>query len=179
LPLGALIAVAVWAIDLAVKAVLPVLAWLPDRSIGGVSLAVLVALSAVIGSCFVAGLLAETALVRGLGRRAERLATMIPGYALMKSVGTNLAGIDGGVRTVVVRFEATCQLGFLMETLPDGRQLVFVPGVPRAMVGTLHIVAPERVEPLNLSVSTALDVLGRLGVGLSESWPREVVSRPT
>ena len=91
----------------------------------------------------------------------------------MKSVGTSFVGMEGGgVRTVLVRFEASCQLGFLMETLPDGRQLVFVPGVPRAMVGTLHIVAPERVESLNLPVSTALDVLGRLGIGLSESWPR-------
>jgi hypothetical protein len=63
-----------------------------------------------------------------------------------------------------------------METLADGRHVVFVPGVPRALVGTLHIVAAERVQILAISVSTALDALGRLGVGLRETWSNEPVS---
>ena len=90
----------------------------------------------------------------------------------MKNVGANLVGIEGKhpVRTVVVRFEASVQLGFLMETLADGRQLVFVPGVPRALVGTLHILAADRVQVLDMPVSTALDILSRLGIGLREAW---------
>jgi hypothetical protein len=80
------------------------------------------------------------------------------------------------VKTVLVRFEGSWQLGFLMETLADGRHVVFVPGVPRALVGTLHIVAAERVQILAMSVSTALDALGRLGVGLRETWSNEPVS---
>jgi hypothetical protein len=62
-----------------------------------------------------------------------------------------------------------------METLADGRHVVFVPGVPRALVGTLHIIAADRVQILSMSVSTALDVLGRLGVGLRETGPKEPV----
>jgi uncharacterized membrane protein len=128
--------------------------------------------------CFLAGLLAETAMLRGLGDRAERFAMMIPGYALMKDVGTSFVGIEGKnpVKTVLVRLEATFQLGFLMDTLPDGRQVVFLPGVPRALVGTMHIVDADRVQLLDMPVSTALDTLGRLGVGLKSSWPGESAS---
>ena len=76
----------------------------------------------------------------------------------------NLVGIENKnpVKTVVVQFEASFQLGFLMETLADGRHVIFVPGVPKALVGTLHIVAADRVQLLNLSIPSALDVLGRL-----------------
>jgi hypothetical protein len=63
-----------------------------------------------------------------------------------------------------------------METLDDGRHVVFVPGVPRALVGTLHIVAADRVQILAMSVSAALDALGRLGVGLRETWLKEPAS---
>ncbi len=175
LPLIALGAIAVWAGEIAFNAILPVFEWLPDKSLGGVSLTVLFAVLALVGGCFVVGLLAETAIIRGLGERAERLALSIPGYALMKNVGANLVGIEGKhpVRTVVVRFEASWQLGFLMETLADGRHVVFVPGVPRALVGTLHIVAADRVQILDMPISTALDTLGRLGVGLRDTWRGE------
>jgi hypothetical protein len=60
-----------------------------------------------------------------------------------------------------------------METLSDGRHVVFIPGVPRALVGTLHILAADRVQVLAISLSAALDALGRLGVGLRETWPKD------
>ena len=174
-PLIAAGAIVVWAVELAFKAIAPVFAWLPDTSVGGVSLTLLAVVLGVVVCSFLAGLLAETAIVRGLGRRAEWLAQSIPGYALMKNVGANLVGIDAKqpVRTVVVRFEVSSQLGFLMDTLDDGRHVVFIPGVPRALVGTLHIIAADRMQVLDMPISTALDVLGRLGVGLREKWPRD------
>jgi uncharacterized membrane protein len=174
LPVVVIVAIVGWAVDLAVKLVEPLFARLPDKSIGGVSVVVLTAIVGVVLCCFLAGIVAETALVRGLGRRAERLALLVPGYALMKSVGANLIGVEGKrpVRTVLVEFPASWQIGFLMETLADGRHVVFVPGVPKALVGTLHIVPADRVQVLAISVSAALDALGRLGVGLGEDWAK-------
>jgi uncharacterized membrane protein len=179
LPVVVLVAIVGWAVDLTVKVVTPVFAWLPDKSFGGVSLVMLIAFLTVIVGCFLAGIVAETALVRGLGRRAERLALLVPGYALMRSVGANLIGVEGKspVRTALVRFEASWQIGFLMETLADGRHVVFVPGVPKALVGTLHVLTADRVQVLAMSVSAALDALGRLGVGLGELWAKESVTR--
>jgi uncharacterized membrane protein len=174
LPIVVIVAIVAWAVDLTIKLVEPLFARLPDKSVGGVSLVLLIAIVALVFCCFLAGIVAETALVRGLGRRAERLALLVPGYALMKRVGADFIGVEGKrpVRTVVIRFEASSQIGFLMETLADGRQVVFIPGVPKALVGALHVVAAERVETLPMSVSAALDALGRLGVGLGEDWAK-------
>jgi uncharacterized membrane protein len=173
--LGALV---VWAVQTALAVLTPVFAWLPDRSVGGVSITVLATVLGVVIGCFLAGLFAETAVLHRLSERAERLALLVPGYALMKSVGANLVGVESKhpVKTVVVRFEASWQLGFLMETLSDGRHVVFLPGVPRALVGTLHIIAADRVQVLALSVSATLDALGRLGVGLRQTWSEDPVS---
>jgi uncharacterized membrane protein len=175
LPLAVLVAIAAWAVDSALKVVLPVFEWLPDKSVGGVSLAVAAAVGTLIAACFLAGLLAETTIIRSVGERAERVALFVPGYALMKNVGANLVGVESthAVKTVMVQLQVTWQLGFLMETLADGRHVVFIPGVPRALVGTLHIVATDRVQLLAMSVSAALDVLSRLGVGLQEAWAGE------
>jgi uncharacterized membrane protein len=177
-PLVLLGAIVGWAVGVALRVITPVLAWLPDQSVGGVSLTVLSAIAGLVALCFVAGLVAETAIIRHLGDRVEKLALLVPGYAVMKSVGANLVGVEGRhpIRTVLARFEASWQLGFLMETLPDGRHVVFVPGVPRALVGTLHILASDRVQVLAMSVSAALDALGRLGVGLGEVWAKEQIS---
>lgn len=174
LPIVVIVAIVGWAVDLVVKLVEPLFARLPDKSVGGVSLVLVIAVVAVILCCFLAGIVAETALVRGLGHRAERLALLVPGYALMRRVGADFIGIEGKrpVRTVLARFEASWQIGFLMDTLPDGRHVVFVPGVPKALVGTLHILAADRVQILAISVSAALDALGRLGVGLGDDWAK-------
>jgi uncharacterized membrane protein len=176
LPLTALLAIVAWAGNLAIQAILPMFEWLPDKSVGGVSLTVLVAFGALLALCFVTGLVAQTAIVSGLGDRAEKLAIFIPGYTLMKNVGANIVGVEGKhpVRTALVRFEVTWQFGFLMETLADGRLVVFVPGVPRALVGTLHIFTPDRVQLLEMSVSTAMDVLSKLGYGLQKIEAREI-----
>lgn len=170
--LGGIVA---WAVDIALKAILPIFHWLPDQSVGGVSLTLVGALVTLLGVCFLAGLTAETALIRGLADRAERLALSVPGYALMKNVGANFVGMEGKhpVRSVLVRFESSWQLGFLMETLADGRHVVFVPGVPRALVGTLHIFEADRVQVLSMPIGTALDLLGRLGVGFQELTSKE------
>jgi uncharacterized membrane protein len=176
-PLVVLGAIVVWAVQIALQVILPVFEWLPDKMVGGVSLTVLAAVLGVVVSCFLAGLFAETAVIRLLRERAERLALSVPGYALMKNVGASLVGIQSKhpAKTVLVRFEASWQLGFLMETLPDCRHVVFIPGVPKALVGTLHIIAPERVQNMTMSVTAALDALGRLGVGLRETWSKEPV----
>jgi uncharacterized membrane protein len=174
-PVAVLGGVVAWAVSIFVNAALPMFEWLPDKSVGGVSLTVLAAILSVVVGCFVAGLVAETTVIRRLGHGADHLALFVPGYALMKHVGADMVGIERKqpVKTVLVRFEASWQLGFLMETLADGRHVVFIPGVPRALVGTLHIIGTDRVQVLTMSVSLALDVLSRLGVGLGQAWSKE------
>lgn len=173
-PLIVLAAIVGWAIDAAYRFIKPFLDLFPERTIGGVSLTLLAVIAVSLAICFLAGLCAETALVAGLTKRAERLALSVPGYALMKNVGADFVGLKNQkpAKTVLARFESSWQLGFLMDTLPDGRHVVFIPGVPRALVGSLHFLSPDRVEFASISIPAALDILGRLGAGVSESWPK-------
>src|SRR5262249_55522511 len=93
-PVVVLGAIVVWAVDLALKAITPVFEWLPDKAVGGVSLAALAAVAGLVVACFLAGIAVKMALIRRVGDRAERLAMLVPGYALMKSVGVNLVGME-------------------------------------------------------------------------------------
>jgi uncharacterized membrane protein len=174
-PVVVLGAFLVWVVQTALKAIAPALDWLPEKSVAGVSLTLLIAVGGLVAGCFLAGLVAQTAIIQQLSGLADRFALFLPGYALMKHVGANIIGVEAKhpARTVLVRFEGWWQLGFQMETLPDGRQVVFLPGVPRALVGTLHIVPADRVQVLSMSVSAALDALSRLGIGLREAWVKE------
>jgi uncharacterized membrane protein len=170
------LAVVLALIDVTRKAVVPVFEYLPDKSIGGVSLVVLFVIVGLVAICFVTGLFAQSALIRFVHDRAERFALrFVPGYALMKSVGVNLVGVEDKrpVKTVIVKFPSSWQFGFLMETLVDGRHVVFVPGVPRTSEGTLHILEADRVQVLAMPVSSALDVLEQLGIGVCKVWPKE------
>src|SRR5262249_44797384 len=79
-PLIVLGAVSAWAIASAAHAASPLMQWLPDPSVAGVSLAFVIVVLGVIATCFLVGLFAQTALLRYFGDRAERFAMYIPGY---------------------------------------------------------------------------------------------------
>lgn len=171
IPLGILGYIVADVVGIIGKAVTPVLEVLPFKSLGGVSITVLVSIGALIGLCFLAGLLAETTLVRGVVNRLERFVlSNVPGYSLMKNVGENMIGVEGknARRAVLVRMESSTQLGLPMDTMSDGRLVVFIPNAPNAFTGTLHIVTADRVEQTGIPVSTAIDVVSRLGIGLKE-----------
>jgi uncharacterized membrane protein len=164
-------ALLVWVVETVQKVLAPLLRWLPEKSVAGVSLGLLIVVLGLVMVCFVAGIFAQMAVIRRVSERAERYALFLPGYALLKNVGANMIGIEGKhpAQTVLVGSEGSWQLGFQMDTLRDGRHIVFIPGVPRALVGALHIIAADRVRPLPLSVTAALDALSRLGAGLREN----------
>jgi uncharacterized membrane protein len=167
-PIGVLLFVVGKVAEVVYTALTPVMGVLPFDSTAGLVLAALLAVAIVVTVCFFAGLLARTTLTRNLVRSVESvLLSNLPGYALMKGVGSNLLGADtGDLRPVVaVRFEATTMIGFQMDRLGDDRLVVYVPNVPNAFAGTLHIVAADRVTPIGLTMRTALDTLGRLGIG--------------
>lgn len=163
-------------VDAIVTGAGPVLAWLPFKTVGGVSIVVLVAIAVVIVLCFLAGLLARTTLMGRLVKSVESLVlSKVPGYSLMKSMGESFVGAEGkGTRQpVLARFEASWMIGFIMDTLPDGRLAVFVPAAPNGMTGQLHIMNADRVEKLDVSVTAALDCIGRLGVDYNRMAPKK------
>src|SRR4029079_6268261 len=57
---------------------------------------------------------------------------------------------------------------FIIEELDDGRFTVFVPSVPTPFAGAVYVLAPERVHPLDVPLTKALQSVSRWGSGSKE-----------
>ena len=56
-------------------------------------------------------------------------------------------------------------MAFLVETLPDGRCVVFVPVAPTPSIGFVYIAPPEDVERIDASTSNAMNCMMQWGMG--------------
>ena len=57
---------------------------------------------------------------------------------------------------------------FIIEELADGRFTVFVPSVPTPFAGAVYVLTPERVHPLDVPFTQALQSISRWGSGSKE-----------
>ena len=57
---------------------------------------------------------------------------------------------------------------FIIEEFDDGRFTVFVPSAPTPISGSVYILTPERVHPLNVPFTDAIKSLSRWGSGSKE-----------
>jgi len=149
----------------------PLIDWLPVRTVSTVSLAFGIAVLLVVLICFLAGLLARTAISQWfVGSLEQVILTFVPGYGLMKSMGQGWVGIRGEEphQPVLARFDDSEQIGFVMDTLADGRQMIFLPDVPTPWSGTLVLMLPDRISPLPFTTKEAIDCLRQLGANSSK-----------
>ena len=99
----------------------------------------------------------------------------LPGYGLLRSLTQRLAG-DGeesAWQPALVEIEDALVPGFIIEELGDGRFTVFVPSVPTPLAGAVYILARERVHPLDVPFTQAIQIdlpMGRRA--RVSSWPR-------
>lgn len=167
-PIVVLLVIVGYAVTGAYHVVSPLVAYLPYQSVAGISLSLVIGSTGLVAVCFLTGLLANTALATWFVKSIESaILTNLPGYSLMKSMGEGLVGLPNrdGRSAVLVQWEHSTQIGFLMDRLADGRGVVFVPGVPSPWTGQLHIVPSDRYETLDISVREALEALQRMGIG--------------
>jgi len=143
------------------------LAWLGIGMNDALLMSVL-ALLALVGLCFVTGLAVRTragdALKRWFGRNVAR---RIPMYGAISSLTRRFAGIDGEQFSPVevdIYGSGARAMGFLVESLPDGRCTVFVPTAPVATVGNLFVVTTDKVQRIDASVADTISVITQWGV---------------
>jgi uncharacterized membrane protein len=146
----------------------PVAAMFPNRQVGGVALASLVALLLLLLLCYGAGLLARAALGRTLSASFEdRLQTLYPRYTIIKGM-TQALGVDGvksSLKTALVSFDDHQVLAVEVERLADGRVVMFLPGAPDPWSGSVVLVSPERVEGLPVEIGALHRSLKSIGRG--------------
>lgn len=141
-----------------------------SRLPGGPVVRDLASLVLIVALCFVAGLIARTALGAGMRRVAERWLEQIPGFTLVRSLVRRVAGEEEGTRFQVALAEIEDALvpAFLIEEHDDGSFTVFVPAVPTPMAGAVYVLPRERVHPVDVPFATAIKCFTRWGEGTGE-----------
>jgi uncharacterized membrane protein len=170
----------------------------PDWSVGGISLAVVLATLILLLLCYVAGLAARWSFGRRFSEKLERnLLLLFPRYAIWKShLATNVGAEHGGdifqFQPVLVTFDEVARVGFEIErsgALPektsaaqvkpaaDVTVTVYLPGSPDPWNGHVVHVAADRVKPLSVNFSEAAALCESMGRGSGAVLPAGLQSK--
>lgn len=130
----------------------------------------IVAVALLVLLCLLIGLLVRS----GPGRRARvaleaLLLEQVPGYRLARAFAGEGPMAEGGAQApkpALAAIEEGLCPALIMEALPDGRLVVFVPGAPAAMSGALYVFTPDRVTPLDVPLLPFLKAIASWGLGL-------------
>jgi uncharacterized membrane protein len=175
-PVVVLIIVVTKAIGLMMMVAEPMAGFIPVDSIGGVALANILAVIAVVLLCFIAGLLARRALVKTTVENVEsKVLSKVPGYVLIKGMLSGLEEDDTHrLYPVLATFGDAARIGLEIERIEDGRVVVMTPSSPNPWSGLVHIMAPEHVQRLDLAMAEYMENVERFGQGMGELLhPRE------
>lgn len=118
--------------------------------------------------CVAAGFAAQTALAnRIVGSLEERVLKPIPAYALLKARAHTLMTPETmrAMTPVLVRFDDSWQLAFCIDQQKsDHLSVLYLPGAPDVWSGSICIVTRDRLQPLDMTMKEASELLRRLGL---------------
>jgi uncharacterized membrane protein len=118
--------------------------------------------------CFLVGVALRTGIGRGAREWVEKsLFQRIPGYAVFRGLAEQLSGEsrESAWKQALVEIEDALVPGFIIEELDDGQLTVFVPSIPTPLAGAVYILQRERVHPLDVPFTSALQVISKWGSG--------------
>jgi uncharacterized membrane protein len=138
-------------------------AWFPAENVLSLLLVLLL--------CGLIGVAVRTRTGRALRERLEKaLFERLPGYALVRSLTQRLAGEsqEHVWQPALVEIEEALVPAFIIEALEDGRFTVFVPSVPTPFAGAVYILSRDRVHPLDVAFTQAVQAVSRWGSGTKD-----------
>ena len=142
----------------------PIAALLPDW----VPAEDLLSLLLVLVLCFLVGVAVRTGAGRAARERIEKsLFQRIPGYAVFRGLAQQLSGEsrESAWQPALIEIEDALVPGFIIEELDDGQFTVFVPSVPTPLAGAVYVLRRERVHPLDVPFTSAIQVVSKWGSG--------------
>ena len=131
------------------------------------------ALFALILLCFLIGLVLRTSIGNIVESRYDSLLEKyLPVVGMLRNLLLQLAGSNEDVlklkpAEVALYGSNSRQYALVVEELPDGRAVVFVPTVPAATLGQLHVVQMEDLTVLDAPVQDLLNAVTQWGAGAS------------
>ena len=167
-PVIIVIAIVGKAFEIMKKVAEPLSKFVPVDSVADIAILDLMALVFIVAVCFVAGLVARTAVAsRMIDKLESRFLTNIPVYDVIKTKiqATITASEETGMTPVLARFDDQWQIALVADRLDGGRVVLYLPGSPDPWSGTVAIVSEDRIEPLDTSLPPVMKTLKGLGKG--------------
>jgi len=141
---------------------------LPFGVFANAVIALLFVAAIIIAICFTAGFLLSTLWGMAIKNWLEKnIFERIPMYTTLRGLTQKFAGIEGADFPVVevdLYNSDGRVLGVRVDTLPDERQVVYVPSSPIVTVGQLHILPKTRVTETDLSMTETIGCLSQMGI---------------
>lgn len=139
---------------------------IPIDQIGGIAFVNVLALLSIILVCFIAGIIAKSALAKKAYRSLDNFLMVVPGYALVKGITNSFSSGEEAAKTLIpdmVKFDECTQICFEVERSPEGNVVIFLPGAPDPWGGGVVTVSSKRVERLDMSLTEATRMIQQLG----------------
>jgi len=129
-----------------------------------------IALVLILLVCLLVGLLVRTRWGQRMWKRADPLLEKIPGYSVVRGFTQRLAGDthEETWKPALAEIEDALVPAFIIEALADGRFTVFVPAVPAPFTGAVYILDADRVHPVDVPFTHAIQAVSRFGSGCRE-----------
>jgi uncharacterized membrane protein len=146
----------------------PMSNWIPIDEVGGIALANVLALVAIVASCFLFGLMAKSVPAKKIYGTLDTTLASIPGYAFVKGFADGISRTNEESKSfipVIARFDDSAQISFEIERTAEGNVVVYLPGAPNPWSGSVVFLEPSRVQKLDMSVSEAVKSIQALGRG--------------
>jgi uncharacterized membrane protein len=142
----------------------------PLDTVADIAVVDLIAAALILLLCFLAGLVARTAVADSFVRALEsRVLARIPIYHFVKGMTSSVVEAEKGeaMKTVLARLDDYAQLAFEVERTTSGEVVVYLPGAPNPWSGSICIMSPDRVAALDMSMIAAVQNIKHLGKGTS------------
>jgi uncharacterized membrane protein len=158
----------------------PLADWLPVDTVGGVALANLIAILAVIIVSFIAGLAARHTMAGGLVKTLEtRVLGKIPGYAMIKGIKSGFdASETEKMKPVSLQLGSAERVALEIEKLPDGRSMIYIPSAPSPWSGVTQILPAEQITYLDVPVTKVIELTEKYGHGVEDLLQHKLKENP-
>ncbi len=171
-PIVLLIIILSKAHDIMLKIAQPLSDLIPLDKIGGVAIANILVVLLILLFCFLAGLAASRPRFKAAqSYLEEKILGPLPGYQVAKAYLNSLELYESKeekMLPVLVELDKHQRLGFEMERSDDGDVVVYLPGAPNFIAGTVVLVSAQQVSELPVSLRAVKDSMEQFGFGAAQ-----------
>ena len=171
IPLIILIVIIQKGIQIAAILVVPIIKLLNVTNIFGIGAEIIISIVIILFLLYLVGLIARTKKAKtAVAKLEDSLLSKVPGYDMIKSTGASFVGFEenSSVKTVLARIEDAWQYAFLIEEIEGEQCVVYIPGAPNPMSGSVYILENNRIKKTDIPLSATMKCLRGLGKGSND-----------